>query len=1222
MGDCQIMIYPDAQFLAMGLPDDSISITMDEDAEYWSGFYFYSTGDDDTLAYCHVFNNNISSVSHSGYREVFRFVGSSTVFQNTFFENNTVTSYASLLDLSSSNLVLSNCRFSNNTTHNGLLEIYNSNPLIEQTLFCDNITTYLVYIYSNSQVTFNNNTVKQNTASRLIYLYQMSCLNIWNSIIWDNVISDDAIINTINSDYRIEIAYSNIDTLSKQLLESEDLSSGFHCGPGNLCRDPLFADNNGFLQAGSPCIDAANPNDPLGNEPFPHGFRRNMGAWGGTDKAAATEGVFLTVVPSELAFGLVTIGQPVSKTVYCKNGCNEAINISSIELTDTTDFKISDLDEIKVLQPGMIDSFTIVCNPQQGNDENISSVVFNCTNCPSETLHVTGTGVEDSVVKAGNVSGVWTKESSPYTVLGNINIQENKSLVIEQGVHVKFNGPYRLTIGTGAQLKAMGTENDSIYFYAADTSKGWLGLYFNHSEDDDTLGFCNITGVRTFTDEYFNSFPACAVRTDNSDLTLSHSCIYNNTNDTNGVGFYGDSASVSISHCCFRNNHSLSSGSAFYLSQCHLKMNYSSVMYNDANTGSAFRSVNSTLELTNVTCAFNKSSYIKGSSFDLAGGNKVLMKNCIFWHNTASYYTFCYMDKTDYIDMSYSNIDTTRSSWLNLKNENVYDWQESNISQDPMFVDADLHLDVGSPSIDAGDPNDDMKDELFPHGYRVNQGAYGGTKSAAQTSGVHLTIAPNPVDLGYIQPGSDVNFDLYLKNGCVADLGIKQVLLSDSVNMQCLNNLNPLKVTSGHIDTLHFKLRTDSLMIGAISKSILVQTNDDQNTIIKIIGNVHKGSTITEGPINGILQKEGGPYIVSGNIYVPSSEILTITAGTELLFLENSSLQIPENAGLQVNGTLDDPVCFMAIDTSKGWGGIKIISSQDDDTLRHCLIRDCKNRQTYSDSKGGGLFISESSPYMDYVTISDNRAYYGGGVYISKSSPYINHSTIQNNNAYNGSALFVVGSTPVISNSYFFENLADSEGAIYLKNSSPIFNNTMICNNNSNEGGAFYCAGSNKKIILSNVTISANHAQQNAGAFYLNSIDSLFINNSIIWHNQARYGKEFYTYSYYRLSTCYVDLDYCDIDTTMSYWNKGSYTNNYFKVNIHWRSTNIVANPQFVDTDLNDYRLASGSPCIDRGNPDPAFNDPEDVLNPGQALSPSQGNRAKRYGRLWRRPRF
>jgi len=52
---------------------------------------------------------------------------------------------------------------------------------------------------------------------------------------------------------------------------------------------------------------------------------------------------------------------------------------------------------------------------------------------------------------------------------------------------------------------------------------------------------------------------------------------------------------------------------------------------------------------------------------------------------------------------------------------------------------------------------------------------------------------------------------------------------------------------------------------------------------------------------------------------------------------------------------------------------------------------------------------------------------------------------------------------------------------------------------------------------------------------------------------------------------------------------------------------NLVADPRF-DSQLGAPFLALESPCIDAGNPEPAYNDPEDPANPGFPLWPSLGN--------------
>jgi hypothetical protein len=78
---------------------------------------------------------------------------------------------------------------------------------------------------------------------------------------------------------------------------------------------------------------------------------------------------------------------------------------------------------------------------------------------------------------------------------------------------------------------------------------------------------------------------------------------------------------------------------------------------------------------------------------------------------------------------------------------------------DDFWVDGDYHLksqagrwdpkaqtwvkdNMTSPCIDAGDPNSDWTAELWPHGKRINMGAYGGTAEASMS----LSVIGNPAD--------------------------------------------------------------------------------------------------------------------------------------------------------------------------------------------------------------------------------------------------------------------------------------------------------------------------------------------------------------------------------------------------------------------------------------------------------------------------------------------
>jgi hypothetical protein len=103
------------------------------------------------------------------------------------------------------------------------------------------------------------------------------------------------------------------------------------------------------------------------------------------------------------------------------------------------------------------------------------------------------------------------------------------------------------------------------------------------------------------------------------------------------------------------------------------------------------------------------------------------------------------------------------------------------------------------------------------------------------------------------------------------------------------------------------------------------------------------------------------------------------------------------------------------------------------------------------------------------------------------------------------------------------------------------------------------------------------------------------IENSILWHNRSEVGLGL-TFG----ST--IQIEFSDVqsgslavyvaDSSSFYWGEG----------------NIDADPVFFSGALSNYQLTAGlSPCIDAGNPDPEFNDPEDPANPGYALWPALG---------------
>lgn len=75
----------------------------------------------------------------------------------------------------------------------------------------------------------------------------------------------------------------------------------------------------------------------------------------------------------------------------------------------------------------------------------------------------------------------WTRENSPYKVVGNILVESGKTLVIDSGVVIQFEGEYYL-ITQGGFVEANGTSENHIIFLGVNAGENkWKGLRFSQN---------------------------------------------------------------------------------------------------------------------------------------------------------------------------------------------------------------------------------------------------------------------------------------------------------------------------------------------------------------------------------------------------------------------------------------------------------------------------------------------------------------------------------------------------------------------------------------------------------------------------------------------------------------------------------------------------------------------------------------------------------------------
>ncbi len=188
---------------------------------------------------------------------------------------------------------------------------------------------------------------------------------------------------------------------------------------------------------------------------------------------------------------------------------------------------------------------------------------------------------------------------------------------------------------------------------------------------------------------------------------------------------------------------------------------------------------------TLVNCTFAGNSARNGNAlaYDFLPQDKpsnVELINCILWDGGDEIWN----NDGSTITMTYSDIQGGQASVFDPCETLI--WGKGNTDADPCFansgywadandlngvvepnepnavwIDGDYHLksqtgrwdpvsgtwvrdDVTSPCIDAGDPNSDRGEEVWPHGGRINMGAYGGTREAS------MSIQPQEMSLPYV----------------------------------------------------------------------------------------------------------------------------------------------------------------------------------------------------------------------------------------------------------------------------------------------------------------------------------------------------------------------------------------------------------------------------------------------------------------------------------------
>ena len=148
-----------------------------------------------------------------------------------------------------------------------------------------------VYFYQSSQAGLYNCVIDGNSSwdrGGAIYCENSSTLMTNNTIVSNSgYLSDGGIIaiGTLRPNVRNCILWGNGDDLDGASAQYSQIQDG-DSGTGNSAGNPLFADADYALQAGSPCINTGDPSAAYND---PDGSRNDRGAYGGPYAAIAAD---------------------------------------------------------------------------------------------------------------------------------------------------------------------------------------------------------------------------------------------------------------------------------------------------------------------------------------------------------------------------------------------------------------------------------------------------------------------------------------------------------------------------------------------------------------------------------------------------------------------------------------------------------------------------------------------------------------------------------------------------------------------------------------------------------------------------------------------------------------------------------------------------------------------------------------------------------------------
>lgn len=338
-------------------------------------------------------------------------------------------------------------------------------------------------------------------------------------------------------------------------------------------------------------------------------------------------------------------------------------------------------------------------------------------------------------------------------------------------------------------------------------------------------------------------------------------------------------------------------------------------------------------------------------------------------------------------------------------------------------------------------------------------------------------------------------------------------------------------------------------------------------------------------------------YLVIGDVIVPASNSLTILPGVEVRFMGMYKISV-NNGWLIAAGTEEDSIRFVSPAGNPGtWKYLEFNQTLGSETtLSYCVIKsgeraisvnDCRVNLDHCLLRGHSLSAVEGDGaqiYLNECTITQNLR---SGINAENSSVYVTNCTITANSGNAGINAQADASITVIGGF-----IGDNAGSgIYGIQPTLISLDGVEIGNNDQDGITLtWCDEleaarvlihhnelhgmllANTPLDAYKLTISSNG--NNGINFSGNTNHLLKLHSSIIDRND-QYG------IYFQSGTDFLNYNDAYLNGFGNYYNCDP------------GQESIEEDPRYVNYAGTDFHLLEDSPCIDSGNSNPTFNDPD-----------------------------